>query len=62
MADRTPQVVDIDAFAIQNTFEINYAPDPDATIALLNIGASLTNINITKGGNAPVHPRRFGRR
>ena len=50
MADRTPQVVDIDAFAIQNTFEINYAPDPDATIALLNIGASLTNINITKAG------------
>jgi type IV pilus assembly protein PilM len=50
MAGRVPQVVDIDAFAIQNAFEVNYAPDPDATIALLNVGASLTNINIAKAG------------
>jgi type IV pilus assembly protein PilM len=50
MAGRATHVVDIDAFAIQNAFEANYDPDPDETIALLNIGASLTNINITKGG------------
>ena len=50
MAGRTPEVVDIDAFALQNAFEANYTPDAEATIALLNIGASLTNINITKGG------------
>ncbi len=43
-------VVDVDAFAIQNAFEANYDPSPDATIALLNIGASVTNINIVRGG------------
>lgn len=49
-AGRNPEVVDIDAFALQNAFEANYTIDPNATIALLNIGASLMNINITKGG------------
>jgi type IV pilus assembly protein PilM len=47
---RSADVVDIDAFALQNAFEANYTVDPTATIALLNIGASLLNINITKGG------------
>ena len=50
MAGRSPEVVDIDAFALQNAFEANYLVDEDATVALLNIGASLMNINITKGG------------
>ncbi len=50
LAGRTPEVVDIDAFALQNVFEANYSVDPSATVALLNIGASLMNINITKGG------------
>jgi type IV pilus assembly protein PilM len=50
LAGRQTQIVDIDAFALQNTFEANYYADPNATIALLNIGASLMNINITKGG------------
>jgi type IV pilus assembly protein PilM len=50
MAGRSPEVVDIDAFALQNAFEANYLVDEDATIVLLNIGASLMNINITKGG------------
>ena len=50
MAGRTAQAVDVDAFALQNAFEVNYNPDPNDTIALLNIGASLTNINITKAG------------
>src|SRR5204863_5049480 len=49
-AGRTPEVVDIDAFALQNAFEANYNARPDETVALLNIGASLMNINITKGG------------
>jgi type IV pilus assembly protein PilM len=47
---RNADVVDIDAFALQNAFEVNYTVDSSATIALLNIGASLMNINITKGG------------
>lgn len=46
----TPRVVDIDAFALQNAFEVNYDPAPESTIALLNIGASLMNINIVQGG------------
>jgi len=50
LAGRTPEIVDIDAFALQNAFEANYTTDPDAPVALLNIGASLMNINITKGG------------
>src|SRR5499426_3205868 len=50
LAGKDPDVVDIDAFALQNTFEANYTVRPDATVALLNIGASLMNINITKGG------------
>ena len=50
LAGRNPEVVDIDAFALQNVFEANYTVDPNAVTALLNIGASLMNINITKGG------------
>jgi type IV pilus assembly protein PilM len=50
LAGRTSDVVDIDAFALQNAFEANYGVDPSRTVALLNIGASLMNINITKGG------------
>src|SRR6202165_4270286 len=43
-------VVDIDAFALQNSYEVNYDPEPGQTIALLNIGASVMNINIVRGG------------
>jgi type IV pilus assembly protein PilM len=50
MAGRNASVVDVDAFALQNAFEVNYSPNPGETIALLNVGASLTNINIVKAG------------
>src|SRR5215831_10178061 len=50
LAGKDPDVVDIDAFALQNVYEANYRVDPNKTVALLNIGASLMNINITKGG------------
>jgi type IV pilus assembly protein PilM len=49
-AGKTPMVVDIDAFALQNAFEMNYEPSPEVTVALLNIGASIMNINIIRGG------------
>src|SRR5271157_1496760 len=49
-AGKTPVVVDIDAFALQNSFELNYEPDAGQTVALLNIGASVMNINIVRGG------------
>ncbi len=49
-AGKTPAVVDIDAFALQNCFEVNYEPDAGQTVALLNMGASVMNINIVRGG------------
>jgi type IV pilus assembly protein PilM len=49
-AGKIPMVVDIDAFAIQNAFEANYHSASNATVALLNIGASIMNIVVTKGG------------
>jgi len=49
-AGRTAVVVDIDAFALQNAFELNYEPAPSTAIALLNVGASMMNINIVRDG------------
>ena len=49
MAGRVPTIVDIDAFALQNVYEYNYDPPGDLTVALLNLGASVMNINIVKG-------------
>src|SRR6202790_5664280 len=49
-AGKTSMVVDIDAFALQNCFEVNYDPDPGQTVALLNVGASVMNINIVRNG------------
>jgi type IV pilus assembly protein PilM len=49
LAGKAPAVVDIDAFALQNCYEYNYQPGPGATVALLNLGASVMNINIVKG-------------
>jgi type IV pilus assembly protein PilM len=49
-AGKNSMIVDIDAFALQNCFEVNYDPDPGQTIALLNVGASVMNINIIHGG------------
>jgi len=46
---RNPKIVDIDAFALQNCYEYNYEPAPGAVVALLNLGASVMNINIVKG-------------
>jgi len=49
-AGRVPVVVDIDALALQNAFEVNYEPEPGTLVALLNIGASTMNINIVRDG------------
>jgi type IV pilus assembly protein PilM len=48
-AGRTAVVVDVDAFALQNAYEVNYGIDPAAVVVLLNAGASATNINILSG-------------
>src|SRR5581483_6122748 len=49
LAGKAPAVVDIDAFALQNCYEYNYDPAPGSTVALLNLGASVMNIDIVKG-------------
>jgi type IV pilus assembly protein PilM len=48
-AGRTPLIVDIDAFALQNAYEANYGFTDGEVIALINAGASATNINIVQG-------------
>jgi type IV pilus assembly protein PilM len=48
-AGRTAVVVDVDAFALQNAFEVNYGIDPGQVVVLLNVGASAININILQG-------------
>lgn len=45
-----PLVVDIDAFAIENMYSINYGATPGEIAALINIGAGIMNINILKDG------------
>jgi type IV pilus assembly protein PilM len=48
-AGKVPVVVDVDAFALQNAYEMNYGNDPQAVVVLLNAGASAININIITG-------------
>ncbi len=48
-AGRSAVVVDVDAFALQNAYEVNYGIEPGAVIVLLNAGAGATNINILSG-------------
>ena len=48
-AGRTPVIVDVDAFALQNAFDVNYGLDPGQVTVLLNAGASAININILQG-------------
>ena len=45
-----PVVVDVDAFALQNMYETNYVMNPEDVVALVNVGASTTNINIIRDG------------
>ena len=49
-AGRNAAIVDVDVFALQNCYEINYGVDPGRVVALLNIGASIMNVNVVKGG------------
>ena len=49
LAGKQPVVIDVDAFALQNCYEVNYQPHPGQVVALLNIGAATMNINILNG-------------
>jgi type IV pilus assembly protein PilM len=49
LAGKLPAIIDVDAFALQNCYEVNYQPMPGQIVALLNIGAATMNINILNG-------------
>lgn len=51
-----PVIVDVDSFALSNMYEINYGIEERKNIALINVGASTTNINILQNG-IPVFTR-----
>ena len=51
LAGLSPCIVDVEAFALQNTFESNYDTGDD-NVALIDIGASKTSLNILKGNNS----------
>ena len=49
LAGKQPVVIDIDAFALQNCYEVNYQPRQGEIVALLNVGAATMNINVLNG-------------
>lgn len=49
-------IVDTDSFAIYNAYEVNYDMTEKNSIALINIGDSITNINIVHDG-IPIFTR-----
>ena len=49
-AGLAPAVVDIDSFALENMHELNYKFNEGTNVALVNVGASMINMNIIKGG------------
>lgn len=60
-----PAMVDVDAFALHNAFELNHPDAMDGVVGLVNIGHEVTNINILDGGvpiltrDLTVGTRRF---
>jgi type IV pilus assembly protein PilM len=51
-AGLSPVIVDVDYFALENMFELNHSFVPEETVALINIGARYSSINIMKGGRS----------
>ncbi len=49
-AELTPAVVDVDAFALHNAFQVNYPDAMQGIVALVSIGHEVTNINILDDG------------
>ncbi len=43
-------IVDVNSFALENIYEVNYEIEPAKNVALVNIGASTINMNILRGG------------
>lgn len=53
-----PVIMDVDSFALETLYEENYAFDENEVALLINIGASITNLNAVKGG-ASIFTRDF---
>jgi type IV pilus assembly protein PilM len=49
-AGLTASIIDVDAFALHNAFEMNYPDEQTGLVGLLNIGHESTNINILEDG------------
>src|ERR1043166_6991782 len=49
---KVPVLVDVDAFALQNAYETNYDVEDGKVLALVNIGASVTNVNVLSSGSS----------
>ncbi|MDF0667846.1 MAG: type IV pilus assembly protein PilM [Nitrospira sp.] len=47
-----PMVMDVDAFAVENMHAINYPMAKEETTALVNLGASVMNVNIVRAGSS----------
>ena len=60
-----PSIIDVDAFALHNAFEVNYPEAMRGVVGLVNIGHETTNINILDDGipvltrDIPIGTRRF---
>lgn len=58
-------IIDVDAFALHNAFELNYPDAMRGTVGLVNVGHETTNVNILDEGvpiltrDIPVGTRRF---
>lgn len=46
-----PVIIDLDVFSLESMYEVNY-PESEGLLALVNIGASVTNILIVDGGES----------
>jgi type IV pilus assembly protein PilM len=64
-AGLSPTIVDVDAFALHNAFEVNHPSAMSGVVGLVNIGHEVTNINILDDGipiltrDVAVGTRRF---
>src|SRR5688572_27871337 len=60
-----PSIIDVDAFALHNAFEVNHPDAMRGVVGLVNIGNETTNINILDDGipvltrDIPIGTRRF---
>jgi len=55
-AGRHPVVLDVEAFALANAYQMNYPERADALVALLHVGRSMTLVVLLEGGE-PVFTR-----